>query len=69
MGQEFTAIELVQAFSYRLVEPNVWTYSSAPLLTGLVAWHVATAILVNTVHGKRVLPFHHQQWLIGLSRN
>jgi len=26
------------------------------VLTGLVAWYIATATLVNTVHGKQVLP-------------
>lgn len=26
------------------------------LLTGLVAWYIATATLVNTVHGRKVLP-------------
>jgi len=62
VGKFLSALFWLLLLAFVLLDCVVVGVVSAPvagweiLLTGLVAWYIATATLVNTVHGKKVLP-------------
>jgi uncharacterized protein len=62
VGTFLAALFWLLLLAFVLLDCVVLGYITAPvagweiLLTGLVAWYIATATLVNTVSGKKVLP-------------